>query len=694
MTTNNPFPDATVAVFDSHVVTPAIGAIGTRFLSDVRARAYPLAPLFRQWELDAADIEGATDGAYVAAASGALVCNAGLAGAAEPSAAVTVGVIAPVNTLAPAIASTSTIIGSPITLTPGAWTGDPAPTILGEWLVNDVVTPATSENTVDTATLNVGDVVSYRETADNGETATATSNTIVMTVGEPMASGTIADITAEEATAPIEFDAEAFFEIVGDPAFEQGVQWSITGTGASIDDEGNVTILRTTARPESAYEITCANTTGSDGQIFNVTVTASPITVPVLGMPVIGDRTVTYPLNVSATVYWVLGTDVELSAAEIKAVNQTFAAGAGTNTQGITIANEGMQYLHLLADRDGLESNIAVAILDAQNPVSASVLSALTATPGTTAATFTVTTDQGNGTIYRLIAAGTPDAATIIATGVAQAVTAAGVVGLPAAAGLTAETGYDVHAVQVNGQGLESNVVREAFTTAAAPTGGVTINGTPTITCNSTASGSGDFTCPAAITDPVGGALVVIIGYRTTASIPPLVNGATLGGAPLPLIAAPISYDNSKPWIAIGWLTSPPAGASDLVFNLGGVEQRAMAIGTFDLSGVGSWRAAEAFSDPGGAITAAEVQDPWGAASPAFAAGDMAFGVIALDGGDIELPTAFTGNPVEIGNTGGTGSSDVTFGLSYNDLGDGVGWTWTSGLSERGLTIRLIADAA
>lgn len=84
----------------------------------------------------------------------------------------------------PAIATPPTISGNPIagstlTVTPGAWTGNPDPAITGQWLRNGVAVEGAAELTYTIPADDSGGIYAYRETATNiVGTSTSVSNAI------------------------------------------------------------------------------------------------------------------------------------------------------------------------------------------------------------------------------------------------------------------------------------------------------------------------------------------------------------------------------------------------------------------------------------------------------------------------------------------------------------------------------------
>jgi hypothetical protein len=89
--------------------------------------------------------------------------------------------LAPANTTAPSVTG-SAVVGSTLTCSTGAWTGNPAPTLGIEWLRNGTPIPSETDPTYVTAAPDVGEDVSCRVTATNSAgSADEESNAITVT---------------------------------------------------------------------------------------------------------------------------------------------------------------------------------------------------------------------------------------------------------------------------------------------------------------------------------------------------------------------------------------------------------------------------------------------------------------------------------------------------------------------------------
>ena len=74
--------------------------------------------------------------------------------------------VAPSNVTAPVIAGTGAV-GDAITLTPGTWSGDPAPAITLQWFADGVTIAGETGPTYTPVAGDVGKTITLRETATN-----------------------------------------------------------------------------------------------------------------------------------------------------------------------------------------------------------------------------------------------------------------------------------------------------------------------------------------------------------------------------------------------------------------------------------------------------------------------------------------------------------------------------------------------
>jgi hypothetical protein len=214
-------------------VAPSIS--GSTGLGDTLTRTegtwsgVPTPSLTGQWRRNGAAIPGETGATYtiVAADSGADIDYLETATNAEGSTSadsndITVQTFtAPVNTVAPSITGNDpATIDDVLTRVEGTWSGNPTPTLAGEWYRNNVATGETGSTYTVTA-ADDNSFIFYRETATNA-------------IGS--ASEDSAAVTVEDFTAP---------SITGSPtiAGTEEVGETLTATAASVT--GNPTPVRT-----------------------------------------------------------------------------------------------------------------------------------------------------------------------------------------------------------------------------------------------------------------------------------------------------------------------------------------------------------------------------------------------------------------------------------------------------------------
>jgi len=160
------------------------------------------------------------------------------------------------------------------------------------------------------------------------------------------------------------------------------------------------------------------------------------------------------------------------------------------------------------------EGGLDIGALDVPSPDSiAPVLTSASATAtGATTATASVTTDEGNGTLYSLASENATETASTIKAALSQSVTATGEQSISLSA-LDPETTYYVHFVHVDAASNESDVASTAaFTTTAIVY--------PEITATATAVDAHSVTAMVT-TDTAGG---IIYGVLTTSATVPDVS--------------------------------------------------------------------------------------------------------------------------------------------------------------------------
>lgn len=198
------------------------------------------------------------------------------------------------------------------------------------------------------------------------------------------------------------------------------------------------------------------------------------------------------------------GNDTQLTLASVDLAGAGIAEGATgyafyTSSGNVTNAS-GFQFTRADETAPVLTDNLAVA------------------SPTATGGNLTVTTDEGNGTLFWVVTAdGETPSATEIQAGQTQGggaaadsgnitVSGTGSQALGAASGLTESTVYDIHAVHVDAASNVSNVVRGTFTTATAPD-----ETAPTLSSPSTANLTDVSVIPRVVTDEANGTLYMVV---------------------------------------------------------------------------------------------------------------------------------------------------------------------------------------
>lgn len=162
--------------------------------------------------------------------------------------------VAPGLTTAPSIAG-STDVGSTLTATPGVYTGSPAPTVTRVWLRDGTPIPGATGLTYVTQQIDVGNALTYRETATNpggSVEATASQSIVPVQVGAPA-------ITVQPTGQAADPTETATFAVTATGAATLLYQWTLNGSdisGAtsasyttpvlSAPDNGNVYRVRVT----------------------------------------------------------------------------------------------------------------------------------------------------------------------------------------------------------------------------------------------------------------------------------------------------------------------------------------------------------------------------------------------------------------------------------------------------------------
>lgn len=185
------------------------------------------------------------------------------------------------------------------------------------------------------------------------------------------------------------------------------------------------------------------------------------------------------------TLYYLANTSATATAAQVKAGASKAVTAAGAQSVSFTGLSPTTQYYphYLHTDAAGNDSTVLDgAAFTTQTPAdtTAPTLSAATAAPnGAYAATGSVTTNEGNGTLYYIASASASLTAAQVKAGSTQAISSAGAKGV-VVSGLAAATIYYLYFLHTDAAGNQAATpTRSAsFTTAAAPTNPATIDAT------------------------------------------------------------------------------------------------------------------------------------------------------------------------------------------------------------------------
>lgn len=187
------------------------------------------------------------------------------------------------------------------------------------------------------------------------------------------------------------------------------------------------------------------------------------------------------------TLYYLANTSATATAAQVKAGASKAVVTAGAQSVSLTgLTASTAYYLHFLHADSASPANESF-VLDSTSfttqavaDTTAPTLSAATAAPnGAYAATGSVTTDEGNGTLYYLASASASQTVAQVKAGATLAISSAGAKSV-AVSNLAAATIYYLYFVHTDAAGNQAATpTRSAsFTTAAAPTNPGTIDAT------------------------------------------------------------------------------------------------------------------------------------------------------------------------------------------------------------------------
>lgn len=330
--------------------------------------------------------------------------------------------------------------------------------------------------------MTLSGILSYIESKITTAPADTTAPVLSAPAGAQTGSTTAnGSVTTNEASGTVYCLVSAGSTATATAVKASALSQAVTSTGAKTF---NITGL--TASTQYYLHFVHRDAAGNDSVVASsaafTTAATADVTAPALSSPgatVTGSTTATGTVTTNeagGTLYCLASVGATTTAATVKGSSNTLAvATSGAKNFSLTGLSPATQYyLHFLhRDASGNESAIVTSAAFTTQPASdttAPVLSSPTGTQtGSTTASGSVSTNEANGTLYRLASVNaTESAATIQAASLIQSVTATGVQNVTFT-GLQAGTQYYAHYVHVDAAGNVSAVAKSAaFTTAAA----------------------------------------------------------------------------------------------------------------------------------------------------------------------------------------------------------------------------------
>ncbi len=200
-------------------------------------------------------------------------------GSATSAFKVTVEPIAPEVLSAPVLTGSGKI-GAGVSVEPGVWSGNPAPGIVLQWLLDGAeIAEATGLEYIPAPEDDLRSL-SCRVTAANaGGSADAFTEALIVTHEAPELVGILEDVTARKGAAAIQVAAADVFE-------GSALRFSVDGAGAAIDaGTGVVTIPTDTALSGVEVTVTASNSGGTAEAVFEVSIVSSSVLPVLLGAP-------------------------------------------------------------------------------------------------------------------------------------------------------------------------------------------------------------------------------------------------------------------------------------------------------------------------------------------------------------------------------------------------------------------------
>jgi hypothetical protein len=183
--------------------------------------------------------------------------------------------------IAPPALSGAGRIGAPVTADLGVWGGSPAPGLVPRWQRDGVDIPGADGARYTPVPADDGTDLRCVVTAANPfGTASAATGTVKVAYAAPVAAGNLfEEIFDLEDGGVGTVDAAPDFTVAGDPGLD-GVSWSVSGAGASIDGAGTVSIPTAVPLSAEAVTVTATNSGGFAESVFLVTVEGETAAAP------------------------------------------------------------------------------------------------------------------------------------------------------------------------------------------------------------------------------------------------------------------------------------------------------------------------------------------------------------------------------------------------------------------------------
>ena len=183
-------------------------------------------------------------------------------------------------------------VGESLTASAGVWGGSRGRTLSFQWRRNGVDIPGQSAPDYVIVPGDDGFALSVAVVADDGvdSLAQVSDPTEVVTFPAPTSASGLADVTLVQGAGDLVVDAAQDF------AGATGGAWSVTGPGAVVDADGQVTLSSATLRAAATVVVSYSNSGGSASSAFQYTVHAPPaqMEAPVL---VAGETSVSVTLG-------------------------------------------------------------------------------------------------------------------------------------------------------------------------------------------------------------------------------------------------------------------------------------------------------------------------------------------------------------------------------------------------------------